>query len=124
MKKHLIILVTFMLMLGGCASQKTIYYWGDYSDAAYQFEKEPTEKTLIAYKTELLDIAKNASSKNKKVPPGIYVELAKLELEANNLQLAKQYLLKEQELFVESEVLVAALLKLINEKESVNVSQR
>ena len=57
MKKHLIILVTFMLMLGGCASQKTIYYWGDYSDAAYQFEKEPTEKTLIAYKTELLDIA-------------------------------------------------------------------
>ena len=114
------IVIAAVLIMGGCATTNTIYYWGDYSDSAYQYKKEPTLETLGELKESLLDIIENANNKNKKIPPGIYAELAKIELEANNLDAAKQLLLKEKMLFPESTTMVEALVKMINDKESEN----
>ena len=117
-----IVVVSAMLALGGCATSKTIYYWGDYSESAYQYKHEPTVQSSSEHKAALQEIIDNAAGKNKRIPPGIYAELAKFEFEANNLNAARQLLIQEQALFPESARIVEVLLEMINAKENVNAS--
>ncbi|MDO6712645.1 MULTISPECIES: DUF4810 domain-containing protein [Alteromonadaceae] len=111
-----------VVFLGACAAPKTIYYWGDYSETAYDYKHEPSTDSLSQHKAALLDIIENAARKNKKIPPGIYAELAKLELDANNLNGAKQFLKQEEALFPESAIMVRTMLTMIEKMEVNNAS--
>lgn len=100
------------LALTACATTSTqIYYWGNYSDTAYQLKKEPSDKTREAHKASLQNILDVAASKNKRVPPGIYAELALMEMEGGQSAQALQLLQQEKMLFPESAQLVDALTK-------------
>ena len=107
-----------MLVLTGCATSKSIYYWGDYSESAYELKHEPSEKSLSEHKNVLMDIVENAERKHKKIPPGIFAELAKIELDANNIEGAKQLLEQEKAHFPESARMVEVLYQLMDKKES------
>lgn len=122
MTKKAVYTITLALLLGGCKSTNTIYYWGDYSDTAYSYKHEPSEKTLNEHKEVLLEIIEKSSSKNKKIPPGIYAELAKIELDLNNIDGAMQLLEKERSLFPESTILVETIKKMISQKEVSDAS--
>ena len=117
--KHLV-LISGILFLGACSTTKSIYYWGDYSESAYELKAEPTAESLSSHKKVLQEIINKAQSKNRRIPPGIYMELAKLEIEANNPVVARQLLLQEKSLFPESATMVEAVLKMIDGKESLN----
>ncbi|MFT6778549.1 MAG: hypothetical protein ACJAV1_002489 [Paraglaciecola sp.] len=119
--KHLV-LISGILVLGACSTTKSIYYWGDYSESAYELKAEPTAESLSTHKNVLQEIISKAQSKNRRIPPGIYMELAKLEIEANNPVVARQLLLQEKSLFPESATMVAAVLKMIDGKESENAN--
>lgn len=114
------VIVGAILTLTSCATSKSLYYWGDYSQSAYELKHEPSGKTATAHKNTLLDIVNNAPRKNKKIPPGIYAELAKMEFETNNLVGAKALLEQERALFPESARMVEVLLELMDEKGVVN----
>ncbi len=110
MKIKIIISGLILLSLIGCAG-KTIYYWGDYSGTLYDMKKEPSDKSRSSHKAELNKMILKATSKNKRVPPAIYFELAMMEAEDGNEKLAKQYFTKEQELYPESKKYVELALQ-------------
>jgi hypothetical protein len=109
MKKIGLIIFAFAL-LQGCAKDNSMYYWGNYSESLYDMKHEPGAKTLGEHKKALLDIIHTAHAKHKKIPPGIYAELAQIELQANHVEQAKAYLTKEKSLFPESTVFVDSLM--------------
>lgn len=112
MSKTTIKVLCLLAALGvtACASNQNIYYWSDYSETAYQYKHEPSDKTRAEHKAELLNIINKAEQKKKRIPPGIYAELGLIEAEADNLQLAEQYLLLEKALFPESGKLIDLML--------------
>ncbi len=69
-----------LVLLGGCATQQTKYYWGNYDPALYAYYKDPTR--LAEYAASLDAVIKAGESKNMKVPPGIYAEYGYLQLQA------------------------------------------
>lgn len=107
---------TILLAIGltACQATNSIYYWGDYSDSAYKLKNTPTDETRAKHKASLLNIISNAQKKNKKIPPGIYAELAMLEAEERNVDLALQYFSKEKELFPESTRVVDMMINSMN----------
>jgi hypothetical protein len=112
MKKTIKKAVCLIAVLGvtACATNQNIYYWNNYSETAYQYRHEPSEKTRAKHKASLLEIVSKAEQKKKRVPPGIYAELGLMEAETDNLQQAEQYLLLEKALFPESSKLVDMML--------------
>ena len=103
--------ILFALALVGCKATNTLYYWGDYNHTLYNYTKEPTDDTKKAHHDELKDIIETAAKKNKKVAPGIHYELAMMEAEAGNLDIAKMHFAKEAELFPESKRAVELAMK-------------
>jgi len=102
------------LGLTACQATNSIYYWGDYSGSAYKLKNTPSDESRAEHKASLLNIITNAQKKNKKVPPGIYAELAMLEAEERNVDLALQYFSKEKELFPESTKVVDIMINSMN----------
>ncbi|RYV03836.1 DUF4810 domain-containing protein [Shewanella sp. OPT22] len=106
--------IAFMILaigLVGCKATNTLYHWGDYNHTLYNYTKEPTDETKKAHMDELKNIITTAEEKNKKVAPGIHYELAMMEAEAGNLDVAKAHLAKEKELFPESKTAVKLAMR-------------
>ncbi|KKO49530.1 hypothetical protein VT06_06795 [Arsukibacterium sp. MJ3] len=110
----LAVISVLALGLTACQATNSIYYWGDYSDSAYKLKNTPTDESRTKHKASLLSIVNNAQTKNKKIPPGIYAELAMLEAEDRNVDLALQYFSKEKELFPESTKIVDMMINSMN----------
>lgn len=109
------LILACVIAVSACAStNKSIYHWGDYSETAYNYKHEPSDESRAKHKQALLAIIENAAKANKKIPPGIYAELATLEIQANNLVEAQTYLLQEKALFPESAHLVDTMLTKLN----------
>ncbi|CBL46272.1 Hypothetical protein HDN1F_26890 [gamma proteobacterium HdN1] len=100
-------------LLGGCATQPhpTGFYWGNYSQAFYEYQKDPNASTLQSYKDCLLDIISRADSGRSKVPPGVFAELGKLYLDEGNGGEAIRWFQREATTFPESGVLMKSLIE-------------
>ena len=111
MKLKPILFAVLAVTLVGCKATNTLYHWGDYNHTLYNYTKEPTDESRKAHLDELKKIITTAEKKNKRVAPGIHYELAMMEAEAGNLQIAKDHLAKEKELFPESKAAVKLAMK-------------
>lgn len=111
MKLSTLVLSVGILLLTGCNTIKSIYHWGNYSETLYQYTKTPTNESRAAHKAELNNIISKAQSDSKKVPPGIHFELAMLEANGGDQQIARVHFATERELFPESAKTVALALK-------------
>ena len=78
--KGLIIIATLAL-LGACNSTQGGLYWGNYSDTLYDLKKEPGEKAQKNHLRSLNDIVATSDKKGTRIPPGVLVELAIIEIE-------------------------------------------
>ena len=109
--KKVVVTALLALVLTGCAvKNQGIYFWGDYSATAYDLKREPTVEHRAKHVQTLKNIVQNASSKGKKVPPGICAELALLVLEDKDVVAAKQLFEQEKTLFPESAKLMDAMI--------------
>ena len=113
MKKYL--LISLMLILTGCASNQSLYYWGNYQETNYAYSVEPSKKTLLAYQNTLLDIIQKSNEINKKVPPGIYFELGLVYTKTGKKKEGLSYIEKERELYPESKVVTLFFMQRMNE---------
>lgn len=104
-----------LFLMAACAANHNIYYWGNYSETAYDYKKTPTDETKKAHIMALQDIVEHAADKHKGIPPGIYAELAYFSIEDKNYELARDYLNRELALFPESSVLISQILNKLNE---------
>lgn len=109
MKARTIIAMLFLGLLVGCATNKTLFYWGDYSETLYAFKKNPDDKTLAAHKKSLLDIIDKSPKQNRPVPPGVYAEYGYLLLKEGKENEGFEFLSKEETQYPESKLFVQRL---------------
>lgn len=95
-----------LLFLAGCASQK--YTWSGYDDSLYAYYKHPTDKEKFI---ERLQNAVLKAEQTGKVPPGLYAEYGYMLYEQKGYSDAIIYFKKEHDLWPESQMLMAKMIK-------------
>jgi hypothetical protein len=90
------------LFLVGCATQKPLYYWGDYSKSLYKYKKVPNEENLKTHKVVLVNIIEESNKMNLKVPPGVCCEYGYLLLKEGKKEEAIYYFDLEEKNYPES----------------------
>jgi hypothetical protein len=99
------------LLLAGCQSPKTIYYWGHYEPvvyAQYQPGKNQPEKLSALLEQD----EQKAASKNQPLPPGFHAQLGYLYAQEGKSDLARQQYLLEKQQFPESAVFMDRFLNI------------
>ncbi|MFE1571566.1 DUF4810 domain-containing protein [Comamonas odontotermitis] len=94
-------LLLAIFALTGCATQKTLYAWNDYSPQVYQYLKEgggSADGQVLALEKGI----EQASAQNAKLPPGYYAHLGLLYLNTGHSDQAIAAWNREKELFPES----------------------
>jgi hypothetical protein len=100
--KRSILLFLLVCFLTGCATQKPLYYWGNYSKSLYTYKKSPTEENLKAHKAVLLNIIDQSNKLNLRVPPGVCCEYGYLLFKEGKQGEAMQYFDLEEKTYPES----------------------
>ena len=90
-----------LLLLSGCQSSKTIYYWDGYQENLYNYnqpDKSSYSEKIVALEKSI----EKAKSANKPIPPGLHAHLGLLyTTQGNNNKAIEQFEL-EKTLFPES----------------------
>ncbi len=109
-KLSVLILIS-ALFITGCATNKEIYYWGDYEQLIYNSYTKPGSADSTTQIERLNRDIQKAESKGKQVPPGIYAHLAFLyALEGKDSQ-SQSAFEQEKNLYPESAVFIDGLLR-------------
>lgn len=114
MNKKLVIALTGILFLSGCATMSVSQsglYWGKYSHTLYELKKNPGEDTRAKHIAEMNDIIQKSNEKNLRVPPGVYAELGMYSLEDGNQGKANDYFNLELGTYPESKAMINQILK-------------
>ena len=106
MKKMFIIFALSGLLGIGCAAQKPMYYWGNYSNTLYQYKKAPSDSTLQKHKEEIAVIIQKSKEIDVNVPPGIYGEYGFILLKTGDKAEAIKYFDLEEHTYPESRVFI------------------
>ena len=110
MKKYTILLISVALLTGCATTEKSMFYWGDYSETAVSYRVAPNDETLEQFKNTLENIIEKSNSKGMKVPPTIYFELGVIELKSTG----KNYMAffeKEMKLYPQSTQFITLYIK-------------
>jgi hypothetical protein len=100
--KRSALLFLLIVVLTGCATQKPLYYWGNYSSSLYKYKKAPTEENLKAHQAVLLNIIDQSNKLNLRVPPGVCCEYGYLLFKEGKQVEAMQYFDLEEKTYPES----------------------
>ena len=115
MRNALLISLTLSAaLLGGCVAaphHATGFYWGNYSQTLYEYQKTPSPSTLEAHRNSLQDIIAKGDTGQGKVPPGVYAELGKLHLDKGEKVEAVKWFQQEMAHYPESAVLMKTLIE-------------
>jgi hypothetical protein len=107
MKKSALFVMA-LLFLVGCATQKSMYYWGDYSSTLYKVKKLESKENVEAHKESLADIIRVSKERNLRVPPGIYAEYGYVLIKEGSAE-GYKYLDLEAETYPESKAFIEKL---------------
>lgn len=106
------LLVSFSVLLCGCATQdNSLYYWGSYEAMIYEMYVEPGNAPAALQISKLEEDIQKSDSLGKKVPPGLYAHLGMMYAADGKAGLAQEALLKEKAMYPEATSLVDTLLK-------------
>ncbi len=104
-------------LLGGCTTNKDLYYWGEYENIVRQSYIEPGSVDARTQIEKLNADLQQAEANGKKVAPGIYAHLGMLYAEQGKREQSKEALLQEKVLFPEASVLIDGMLKRANKNQ-------
>ena len=111
-----LILLTFFFF-AGCATQKPLYSWGDYSSSLYKLKKNPCEENLMKHKQVLLKIIEDSMKNSLRVPPGVYCEYGYILMKEGKFNEAMPYFDLEEKTYPESAVFIQRLKSQFNKTE-------
>jgi hypothetical protein len=100
-----------VLLLSACNTTQGGLYWGSYSDTLYNYKKEPGDQSRQQHVKSLNDIIATSDKKGIRVPPGVLIELAIMQIESGSPENANSLLDRELSLYPESKTLVLELKK-------------
>ncbi len=101
-------IVLALATVSGCATQ-TMYAWGGYDDALYGHYKNPADQE--AFVARLKTIILEAEQQGRRVPPGAYAEYGFALYEEGQFDQAAAYFQKEGDIWPESRVLMAKMIR-------------
>jgi len=115
MKLNSILVMTFIIFLGGCsiAQPNTGYYWENYAGTLYNFKQSPDENSRKKHESELNKIITKAATKGSRVPPGIHAELGYMLAKSGNKSAAIQHLEMEIAIYPESKTFIERILLML-----------
>ncbi|MGC3976898.1 MAG: DUF4810 domain-containing protein [Paludibacteraceae bacterium] len=111
MRKICIIAVTVLAFVS-CTVQKPLYSWNNYNITSYNYLKNNDEKSTQELIETYQKIIEKQTGTRGVVPPGVYADYGFILLTLNKTEQGKSMLLKEVELYPESEVFVNRILKM------------
>ncbi|MCK5426774.1 MAG: DUF4810 domain-containing protein [Thermodesulfovibrionia bacterium] len=114
-KVYLILLFLASYFFLGCATQKPMYFWGNYSSSLYGYKKTPNEENLLKHKQELLQIIEKSKARGLRVPPGVYCEYGYILMKEGKNKEALQYYDLEEQTYPESKIFIQNLKSQINQ---------
>ena len=115
----LFILTYVLLFTFGCATQKPMYYWGDYSGSLYKVHKDPNEKNIAEHQVQLETIIKQSEEKDLRVPPGVYGELGYIYALKNNSKEAVKLFELEKKTYPESTIFMENMIQQVEKRDKV-----
>ena len=99
------------MLFAGCAQNKPLYYYGDYSETLYACKKSPSAESLAEHQQILEEIINESQKRNLRVPPGVYAELGYLYGAQNNTDKAIELFQMEKLTYPESAILMDRLIQ-------------
>lgn len=114
MNKICFIVILSVCFSAGCAMQKPIYTWGDYSSSLYKLKKNPCDESLQNHKQVLVKIVEDSKENGLRVPPGVYCEYGYILMKEGKTNEALKYLDLEEQNYPESAIFIQRLKSQIN----------
>jgi hypothetical protein len=96
------LLLVSCLILIGCATSESLYFWGDYENLIYEMYIEPGSADSATQIHKLKEDISKASSEGKLVPPGLHAHLGYMYFLLGDTHAAILELETEKKLFPES----------------------
>lgn len=104
-----------LLLATSCTTQKELYSWGGYEVRSYNYLKNNDEKATLALIESYRNIIDKQDGTRGVVPPGIYADYGLILIHADKAEEGKEMLLKETELYPESQKFIDRILKMIEQ---------
>jgi hypothetical protein len=95
--------------IGGCASQRTQYDWGNYNQSLYSYYKHPEKAAELMLSIQ--KIVDSAARGRRPVPPGLFAELGYLQLQQGHVQEAVFAFQAEEVHWPESKVFMDRMIR-------------
>ncbi|MCV2403257.1 DUF4810 domain-containing protein [Marinomonas sp. C2222] len=105
------LIILSMLVLGGCASKQTTFYWGEYESLIYDMYIEPGSADSTTQISTLLADIQKAEAKNIPIAPGIHAHLGYMYALEGNIDQSIAEFATEKSLYPESATLIDGMLK-------------
>ncbi|MCD8569584.1 MAG: DUF4810 domain-containing protein [Geovibrio sp.] len=107
MIKSLIFALLIAFSVVACATNTSLYYWGDYPKSSVNYamksaDKEYTQKHI----EELRKVIETSDSQKRRVAPGLYAEYGQLLYENEQRNEARKFFELEKTTYPESEVFI------------------
>lgn len=99
------------LVLTGCASPKSTFYWGDYEELVYEMYMEPGNADSTTQIAKLTADIEKAEAEHAVIAPGVHAHLGYMYALEGNVAAAKSEFTIEKTLFPESATLIDGMLQ-------------
>jgi len=100
-----------LMFLGGCATQKSLYYWGAYEPIIYDMYINPGKADTSTQIEKLTATIQRAQNQDMQVPPGLYAHLGMMYAEEGSPGLALEAFNEEKTLYPESATFIDGMLE-------------
>lgn len=109
--------VVALILLSGCATNQTNYYWGNYEQLLYEMYAEPGSADPVTQVEKLSVDLEQAENEGKPVPPGVHAHLGMMYAMLGNIDQAHAAFSAEKALYPESSVLIDGMIARSSGKE-------
>lgn len=109
--------VVLMVLTTGCATNKDIYYWGEYEQLIHDAYMKPGSADTATQIEKLTADIQKAAATGKRVPPGIYAHLGFLYAMEGKDSQSKAAFKQEEDLYPESRTLIEGMIKRAGQNE-------
>jgi hypothetical protein len=113
--RALLFIALCIVSIAGCAP-KTLYSWNNYDEKLYQHYKDPANNDEFV--EQLREVISEAEESGK-VPPGLYAEYGFALFEKGSYPDASRYFKLESDKWPQSRVLMAKMIKNVEQRASV-----
>ena len=110
LNNRLLISIFGILLVTGCASNKEMYYWGEYEQLIHDAYVNPGMAASQTQIEKINTVLQKSESLGKKTAPGIYAHLGFLYAVQGKSTKSKEAFMGEKSLYPESNVFIDGMM--------------